>query len=73
MCLGAPVRNFPELGLLDQRVHAFLIWKDIDKLHAIGVVLIYFLTDNLWKFFLQYTVVSKLLDLGPLVGEKVWL
>ena len=71
MCLGAPVRNFPELGLLDQRVYAFLIWKDIDKLHAIGVVLIYFLTENLWKFFLQYTVVSKLLDLGPLVGEKV--
>lgn len=45
------MRNFLELGLLDQRVYAFLTWKDIDKLHVIGVVLIYVLTDNLWKFF----------------------
>lgn len=41
------MRNFLELGLLDQRVYAFLTWKDIDKLHVIGVVLIYVLTDNL--------------------------
>ena len=68
------MRNFLELGLLDQTVYAFLIWKDIDELHVILIyILIYVLTDNLWKYFLQYTVVSKLLDLCPLVGEKVWL
>lgn len=66
----APIEKFLEVGWLYQRVYAFFISIDTNKLLTIGVVLNYAPANNVCNSLCSILWVQRYLILAHLVGEK---